>query len=1581
MVPYEGGMDLAPQARDEIEPLMKGSPAHEVWDDAALQSVHVVQPTMGWASGSTDPSTGPDLPGEDLASDNPSSAKRIQPSVMQGLPLGWCGSDLFHCLLEVLPLRSQDTGRRSTSSLFPLPTSRRRLLEHAPGLLEFEVFWCLSVCVSLNSFWGDEVWNDSEINAVQQGCIDEILKDVKRIVSIHQTVERVDWKDFFNVRTIDYKGDEVKVARWFSWGNIQPALPADVGNVPLDQVCTHGCRDYVLNFDQYLKPEDEWGEISCPRVMVKDSDWPAVCEGLLLSRVCVLIPEQEVFHTSSGPLLNGLFGVEKNEATADGVDIYRLIMNLVPLNSLCKPLAGDVDTLPSWSGMSPFYLQPNEQLLVTSEDVKCFFYVMAIPSFWTKYLAFNKLVPDAVLPESLKGQRVYLASRVLPMGFLNSVSLAQHVRRNLVKWSCADQGEVAHGDNNPEGELRKDREFSTRNPNWRVYLDNYDLLERVEASEVVALEGTQAAGVLSLRQQYEKWGVPRNVKKSVERSSLSELQGATIDGVAGVAYPRETKLVKYFNLAIDLCHRTSATQRQWQVVCGGLVYFSMFRRPLLGSLNQVWQHILSFDRLGKRVLTTPVDCKLEVLRFLGMLPLARLDFRLDMNSMVTCSDASQHGGGICASHSLTPLGGMIAKGALRGEIPEPGSDLTVFSIGLFDGIGALRVALEVLNVRVLGHVSVESSKTAKRVVEFHYPGVETVDAVQLVTEELVQQWACRYSQCSMVLIGAGPPCQGVSGLNVDRKGALRDERSCLFQEIPRIQDLVRRAFRWCPVHAIRESVASMDAKDRKVMTEAFGDQPLLCDAGSLTWCHRPRLYWLSWEVESGESVELDPSSEVCTLRLSGKQHLEEVIRAGWRKVDTTRSFPTFTTSRPRTSAGRKPAGIQQCDLHELERWHLDSFRFPPYQYKDIHCVVNGAGDMRVPDVSERELMMGFPLHYTAACCGKSERKKPHYTDTRLTLLGNSWSVPVVAWLLGQLFAWLGWIQPRSPQDILEACRPGSQHFVQGRLVRLPLNVSKAKCPDDPYNLACKLGNLVSVKGEDILLATPTSQMAKFHRLRASVPSRLWRWTTISGWKWRHKGEHINGLELRAVLTSLRWRIEKKLQIKCRMVHLTDSLVCLHTLSRGRSSSRRLRRTMARVNALVLAGNVQAVWAYERAAQRRRLGSLKELTVQPATRKRYASATEGFFTYLRNASLTLPQQKAKLDALVSDYVEFLWSTGAGRAQASDTLAGLQDLQPNLRGNLPGSWRLLKTWSINEIPARAPPLPEHVVHSMAGWAFFKGWFSFGVSLIVGFYCMLRTSEILGLRSSHLFCGRNDKQVVISLGFTKGGKRQGAAESVILGFEPAVALVKRWKDLVSPVTPLVRYPRRADRKRLAASLQEGWLVRPVCSTVPPRVWQKYLQKRSLLPRAPLPQVNSEGLKIARGRRSGSHQLYCGHCLVGDGSDEAEEARWCYVCGCVGTGSAKLCGPKKGKQCLSCLRTQWAHASDDPDNAVAFIEDVLRIIPVKDDRVLPEELVNNLLNTGLWTQLNIRAGVPLHRRTPGMGLPDRKGHRLRTL
>ena len=397
--------------------------------------------------------------------------------------------------------------------------------------------------------------------------------------------------------------------------------------------------------------------------MVPDSSWGEVCEGLIQSGVCTLLPVEEVFHTTQGPLLNGLFGVSKEEWVGN-TEVFRLIMNLIPLNRLAFPLKGDVETLPMWSLMNPFFLQPGDNLLVSSEDVRCFFYTMSIPEPWQKYLAFNKKVPDTCLPEHLRGREVYLASRVLPMGFLNSVSLAQHVHRNLTLWSSR-QGPDDVEVNPPEGEIRKDRALTVSNPAWRIYLDNYDLLERVSALGVGSLEGTLAPGVLALRQEYEVWEVPRNLKKSVSRQLHAEVQGAQVDGVQGVAYPRESKLLKYLGAALCLVRQRFVSQKQLHVVCGGLVYFSMFRRPLLGCLNSIWRFVESFNHTGSHLQVFPDECKGEMMKLVSLIPLARLDFRLPFHEQVTCSDASSTGGGICAS-----LGGVsMGSGGCRREPP------------------------------------------------------------------------------------------------------------------------------------------------------------------------------------------------------------------------------------------------------------------------------------------------------------------------------------------------------------------------------------------------------------------------------------------------------------------------------------------------------------------------------------------------------------------------------------------------------------------------------------------------------------------------------------------------------------------------------------------------------------------------------------------------------------------------------------------------------------------------------------------------------------------------------------------------
>lgn len=1108
------------------------------------------------------------------ASSSSSAKKRWDDRDLGGLNLGGFGHLLLGRLLEVLPLRRSSTGRGSSRAVFPLPTSRSIIQQVCPALNDDSLTWMMCMVIALNSVWGDELHSDAPVNDAQRECLRGLGEDAGRFGSCEYNFESFTWHDFLKVRSIDYKGDEVRVARHFAWANLAPALPKEIGRVPLEDVCTHGCLHYVRNFGDYLKSPDQWDVPRPPRVMVNDCDWPDVCRGLVQSGVCVYLKESEVFKTHTGPLLNGLFGVTKDEVTAEGIEVYRLIMNLVPLNSICEPLAGDVGTLPSWSMMTPLFLQPTEQLLISSEDVKCFFYVMSVPCEWYKFLAFNKPVPRECLAPDMQDEVVYMAAKVLPMGFLNSVSLAQHVHRNLVRWS----GEST--DANPgSAELRKDMPYTQAREAWRVYLDNYDLLERVEASGVSQVEGSVAPGVLALRHEYEKWEVPRNVKKSVSRSLRCEGQGACVDGKLGLAFPREQKLSRYMALGFSLAGMRFASQKQWQVVCGGLVYFTSFRRPLLGCLNQVWTHIESYNALGRDVLETPEVSRQELLRFLGLVPLARMDFRQDVHPMVSCSDASSSGGGICASKGVSQLGALVETGCLRGEQQHTHEDTCVFAVGLFDGIAALRVALDVQGIRVLGYVSVEPHEAANRVVESHFPGVITVAKVEDITPAMVKQWSLDYSQADLVLLGGGPPCQGVSGLNSDRKGALRDARSSLFVHVSRVRSLLRESFAWCPVHGLMESVASMDKQDRDLMTKDFDEVPVYIDAKHMTWCNRPRLYWCTWELLGvAGAFSCEWQDGIKQWILEAEQPIQEVLKPGWLKIDMDGCFPTFTTSRPRPHPGRKPAGVSQCSPETLSRWRLDDHRFPPYQYMEKHCVVNSRNQVRIVDPEERELCMGFPAYYTQNCCPKGQRGTTEHNDTRLTLIGNSWSVPVIAWLVNQLLSQLGVRKAMTPQQVIDQCRPGGGAMVQARLQRLPLSAAKP-APGSGYRLARKLTNLISIKGEDILLTTPANQMVKYHRHRASVPSRLWIWRIIAGWKWKGAGEHINSLELRAILTAIRWRVEHQLHHGKRFIHLTDSLVCLHCLTRGRSSSLKLRRTMARVNALILASGVHPLWGY------------------------------------------------------------------------------------------------------------------------------------------------------------------------------------------------------------------------------------------------------------------------------------------------------------------------------------------------------------------------------------------------------------------
>lgn len=216
-------------------------------------------------------------------------------------------------------------------------------------------------------------------------------------------------------------------------------------------------------------------------------------------------------------------------------------------------------------------------------------------------------------------------------------------------------------------------------------------------------------------------------------------------------------------------------------------------------------------------------------------------------------------------------------------------------------------------------------------------------------------------------------------------------------------------------------------------------------------------------------------------------------------------------------------------------------------------------------------------------------------------------------------------------------------------------------------------------------------------------------------------------------------------------------------------------------------HLEAATPEARAKMRKSLGTLKQLTVQPATRQRYNEALGNFFKFLDSIHRSIPPSAMELDLLVSDYLEHLWAKGFGRSTGSNTLAALQDSQPHLKGKLLQSWRLMKAWVVHEVPNRAPPLPLEHLEAMVGYSLFKQRPAFALSLLVGYFGLLRTGEILSLKAAHISVAQPKGPAVLSLGLTKAGKRQGAAESVTIYVEDVCRRLFQWKSQVSSQTKL--------------------------------------------------------------------------------------------------------------------------------------------------------------------------------------------------
>ena len=595
--------------------------------------------------------------------------------------------EMGEALLEALKVQEKAYARcsKTKGDLFPLPLPSTLQSVSPPG-------FCADALVqALNSLYGTKTIVRFREDRTRLNMVERLKKVVEESELRGCEIPELDFGEFFKARSVDYSAEIVQVARRFDWRMVEAAFPEAVGTLDLEEFCEGGTLAYVQNFEDFLLPPQDQHLGKTPSVMVEASHWAEVCSGLVRRGVCRLMHVSELHHVGGRPLLNGLFAVSKQEQATDALgnvfEVCRLIMNLVPTNACCRSLVGDTCTLPSVVGMSSIILEDSQLLVTSSEDIRCFFYLFRTPSSWWKYMGFGREVPSEALPAGCSGSGWHLVTQVLPMGFINSVAIAQHVHRRVISQALRGEARLASG----HQEIRRDRPASSAPHLFRVYLDNYDELKKVDKSLADMLEGTPSAWTLAVRQTYETLGLPRHPKKAVTQALKAEVQGAWVDGEIGKAGPKPEKVMRYVKLACEAVILGKASQRELQVIGGGFVYIAMFRRPLLSGLNAIWRRVVELSALPS-TQRAPLGAEVEheLLRFGALTPLAFMDFRTPISEKVTASDASTTGGGLCVSKSLSPYGVAASLATCRGDVISQDEINPILVVSLFDGIGALR---------------------------------------------------------------------------------------------------------------------------------------------------------------------------------------------------------------------------------------------------------------------------------------------------------------------------------------------------------------------------------------------------------------------------------------------------------------------------------------------------------------------------------------------------------------------------------------------------------------------------------------------------------------------------------------------------------------------------------------------------------------------------------------------------------------------------------------------------------------------------------------------------------------------------
>ncbi|CAK0842438.1 unnamed protein product [Prorocentrum cordatum] len=1189
----------------------------------------------------------------------------------------------------------------------------------------------------------------------------------------------LDIDKLIKLRGIGYSGQEVERAGPLVMGELLPGLPKPglAGSVQAMYLAAPHVQKWLLDPTLLLKPQDEWPE-EVPKASVQvasDDEWHALCKHLVDAGIFEPVEDQEIFQVGGEQVLAGAFAVAKSGTpTPPFTRVTRLIINMVPQNAYQRIAETDLDTLTPSSTWASIVVPDGQALLWSSDDQSGAFHLHALPTAWRGYMALRKPVPGALVGRpQLKW--VKMAVAVIPMGWLSAVSLFQHLHRRL------GIGDGPHSAGFEEKvEWRRDRPLplvpQAKAQAWvQYYLDDFDSPEVVPESVATLIEGTISDFQERQRRAYSSCRVPWSDKKAVCRQRRLVRMGALVDGDAGRVGVTIDNLMSVGQMIMWLlAGKEKVTAKACLMVLGRLARAFEFRRPLFATLNEVWiiPELRAASEQGgsalQQVVRLPEGARSELLAALCLLPMAFTSIRATFDPVVLATDASEEGGGLCYSTGLTKHGAEVVgadpgeeglaflprgamSSAVQPELLPRGVPLpTVALLDFFGGIGAAMVALSRCPCRVVMYASSEIDKGAKWCVRQRWPGViELGDITKLAPESLEKVARSAAEAASYAFAGGGSPCIDVSGLNAAGKGITGAKSKLLF-ELPKAFRTIERVFG-------KQRTKWFD--DIAMVSEVLGVKPYRIEAMDVGAVRRPRLYWLSWQLQARvDVIEIQEAEFYHKVKLHVAAEAVPVwAEDGWSLLDPSHVLPTFAKLYKRSSPPAPVARIKTASDIAIERWTASSYVTQVYNFEDLNLLWNSARDKwRIPTADERETLMGFDRGYTRAAV-KDSLPGVEAEIIRSSLIGNSFSVQVVSYLFAQLLAREA---GRAATDIAPLLRTGAAPPSRGQ--EPEFGGAEVSDPDLERRLVFKL-RIASRGGADVGPDLQAPFRAKAWP-RSGLQSNLWTRSIGHGFPWKQEA-HINELEVGAAVNAVKWRARTTARFGTRYLHLLDSQAAASVLAKGRSSARRLWGWMrAHASYLLACGNYPlcayvdtddnpadaAAARLKRAVDAKRLRRSRPLQdgrVAAVTRQRYDQARQHLRDFFNEQQLR-PKSARDVDQGVALYIEHVWRTGGSLLAVNNALAAAPFFSPSLSGKLKQSWKLRKTWLKLEPDARAMPMPPLLALAFAGAFCWWGLPRAGALLAVGYAGMLRSGEMIQLRRKDIRIFQRRMSAIVAL-----------------------------------------------------------------------------------------------------------------------------------------------------------------------------------------------------------------------------------------